>query len=88
MLTARAQFPLLLLDDGRVLAVGGVARPEARALAEAEIFDPAPETWTSAGRLAVQRWNHRVLRFGSGALVLGGYNASGQLSSVETIDRL
>ncbi|MBS1152891.1 MAG: Branched-chain amino acid transporter, amino acid-binding protein [Myxococcaceae bacterium] len=88
MATARSQFPLLLLDDGRVLAVGGVLRPAGKALAEAEIFDPATGTWSSAGRLAVQRWNHRVLRFGSGALVVGGYNASGQLSSVEAIEHL
>ncbi len=77
-----------MLDDGRVLAVGGVLRPAGRALGEAEIFDPTTETWSSAGRLGVPRWNHRVLRFGPGVLVVGGYNASGQLSSVEAIDRL
>ena len=86
MATPRSQFPLLLLDDGRVLAVGGVLRPQGKALAEAETFDPTSGTWSPAGRLAVQRWNHRVLRVGRQVLVLGGYNASGQLGSVEAND--
>jgi N-acetylneuraminic acid mutarotase len=89
MASARSQFPLLLLGDGRVLAVGGVTRPAGRALAEAEVFDPATETWSTAGRLAVPRWNHRVLRLGEGVLVIGGYNTTvKQLSSVEMIDHL
>jgi N-acetylneuraminic acid mutarotase len=88
MATARSQFPLLPLDDGRVIAVGGVLRPEGRALGEAEIYDPETGTWSGAGRMAVPRWNHRVVRIPQGVLAVGGYNASGQLSSVELLDRL
>lgn len=88
MIAPRSQFPLLLLDDGRVLAVGGVSRPDGSALAEAEVFDPTTETWSPAGRLGVPRWNHRAVRLGARVLVVGGYNASGQLSSVEANDRL
>jgi N-acetylneuraminic acid mutarotase len=87
MATARSQFPLLLLGDGRVLAVGGVARPQGWALAEVEIYDPVTERWSSAGRLGQARWNHRVLRVSTGVLVVGGYSSSGQLSSVELNDR-
>jgi hypothetical protein len=89
MASARSQFPLLRLDDGRVLAVGGVVRPEGRGLSEAEFFDPSTETWSSAGRLSVPRWNHRVLHVAQGVLVVGGYNSQDkQLASVELLDGL
>lgn len=81
--TARTQFSLTRLSDGRVLAVGGVRRFPA-ALSSAEVFDPALGAWASAGSMTSGRWNHRAVLLPSGeVLVVGGCDVLGELTSVE-----
>jgi hypothetical protein len=90
MLESRSSFTLLPLADGRALAVGGVVRDDDnRALASAEVFDPTTEVWSSAGCMHVARWNHRAVALADESmLVIGGFNETLQLRSVERLDRV
>ncbi|UNU43215.1 hypothetical protein EAO27_11195 [Sphingopyxis sp. YF1] len=90
--TARSGATGTLLADGRVLVVGG-GRPDRaprRALASAELFDPATGRFDPAGTLAQARYKHGALRLASGdVLVVGGSDArdyDGKLRSVERFD--
>ncbi len=62
-----------LLEDGRVLVVGGQETPS-RELDSAEIYDPAADSWSSAGSMSVARGEgHRATRLSDGrVLVIGG----------------
>lgn len=89
---ARSGATATLLADGRVLVVGG-GRPDRapqRALASAEIFDPAAGRFGPAGTLAQARYKHGALRLANGdVLVVGGSDArdyDGKLRSVERFD--
>lgn len=80
----RTQFHLLLLSDGRAMAIGGVKRPPGTPLAYVEIYDPTTGKWTEAPPLALPRWNHRAVLLPNGdVFVVGGYNHSGELKQCE-----
>ena len=90
--TARSGATATLLADGRVLIVGG-GRPDRaprRALASAEIFDPAVGRFSPAGALAQGRYKHGAVRLANGdVLVVGGSDErdyDGKLRSVERFD--
>lgn len=90
--TARSGATATLLADGRVLIVGG-GRPDRaprRALASAEIFDPAVGRFSPAGALAQGRYKHGSVRLANGdVLVVGGSDErdyNGKLRSVERFD--
>ncbi|WP_439568919.1 Kelch repeat-containing protein [Sphingopyxis sp.] len=90
--TARSGATATLLVDGRVLMVGG-GRPDRaprRALASAEIFDPALGRFSSAGALAQGRYKHGAVRLENGdVLVVGGSDErdyDGKLRSIERFD--
>ena len=89
---ARSGATATLLDDGRVLIVGG-GRPDReprRALASAEIFDPATGRFSAAGAMAQERYKHGALRLANGdVLIVGGSDIGdydGKLRSVERFD--
>jgi hypothetical protein len=66
-----------LLPDGKVLVVGGEVQGVrlANALASAELFDPATETWSPAGSLVNQRLRHNAVLLPTGkVIILGGWN--------------
>ncbi|MEU6994716.1 DUF6603 domain-containing protein [Streptomyces sp. NPDC046465] len=82
--TARKGHQATLLPDGRVLVTGGEAAVAAdgtfgpRALASAELFDPAAGTWTPAAALPSGRARHRALLTRAGdVLVIGGTTGPG-----------
>jgi hypothetical protein len=61
-----------LLQDGRVLVIGGV-RNDGTAMASAEIWDPATRTFSPAGSLTRPRAGHAATRLHDGrVLVVGG----------------
>ena len=77
-----------LLNDGRVLVVGGVDSV-GNDVVTAEIYDPANGgTWTSTLPVDVARYNHLATLMPNGqVLVMGGSNASTTfLSSAELYD--
>ncbi|MGL5003103.1 MAG: Kelch repeat-containing protein, partial [Casimicrobium sp.] len=85
---ARTDHTATLLDNGRVLIVGGrsVAGSEA-ALATAVLYDPTTNTWSNAGNLAAARSQHTATRLRNGKiLVVGGKNNATVLASAELYD--
>jgi WD40 repeat protein len=85
--TVRNQLTATLLPDGRVLAAGGgstlsfpLSGPNA------ELYDPATETWAATGGFKTDRFGHTATLLPNGkVLAIGGYNG-GALSSVEIYD--
>jgi hypothetical protein len=70
--TARQYHRSILLDDGRVLALGGEG-PSWATLASAELYDPATDTWTLTGSLSAPRSYHGAVRLSDGkVLAIGG----------------
>jgi hypothetical protein len=62
MSAPRIQMNAVLLPTGKVLALGGSAQNNTASTASlgADLFDPASETWTPAGRMARARMYHSV----------------------------
>jgi hypothetical protein len=75
MLGARKDFGATLLDDGRVLAVGGRGVGNALITA-AEIFDPATGLFTPTGSLAAGREVFDVVRLNDGRVFVPGTAAT------------
>jgi len=66
-----------LLEDGRVLVVGGQESPS-RKLDTAEIFDPVAGTWSSAGSMSQKRGSgHEAIRLEDGRVLVLGENDDG-----------
>jgi hypothetical protein len=91
MLAARANFTATLLQNGKVLIVGGVAdmTVAGTATTRVEIFDPSTRRFSIAASLAFARAGHTATLLSSGkVLVAGGYSQLGSaaLNSVETYD--
>lgn len=69
---ARNWHTATLLDDGRVLVVGG-AREQKSHLATAELYDPAKDAWTAAAPMKQARCLHQAVKLSDGSvLVVGG----------------
>src|SRR5205807_4207479 len=91
MTIARKDHTATLLPNGKVLVVGG--QPDSGNsifLRTAELYDPATETWTSTGSLAVGRAEHTATLLADGkVLVAGGLNlpiSQYSLASAELYD--
>lgn len=82
--TGRYLHTATLLNDGRVLVVGGIDST-GHEVASAELFDPASQTWMAAASLSTARFGHIATLMPNGqVLVMGGSNASNpSLSSAE-----
>lgn len=62
-----------VLQDGRVLVVGGSTEAEANQLSTAEIFDPRTNKWSAAAPMANPRARHTATLLADGrVLVVGG----------------
>jgi len=81
-----------LLQDGRVLVVGGVAGGSLNpiTLSFPEIYDPNAGTWTPAGTMLTNRTLHTATLLPNGTVLVAGGTASvgldGGLSSAEIYD--
>lgn len=74
MLVPRSGHSATLLNDGRILIVGGFAREATPPVATAEVFDPKTGAFTAAGKLGVARGGHSAVRMADGrVLVAGGW---------------
>lgn len=84
----RGYHTATLLANGKVLVAGGTKGSTASdTLATAEIYDPATNTWSSVGNMAVARQNHTASLLPSGkVLVIGGDDATNTLASAEIFD--
>lgn len=74
---ARAGHSAVLLDNRKVLVAGGTtvrSGDSVRALASAELYDPATNTWSATASMADARAGHpAVLLKGGRVLVAGGF---------------
>jgi Ca2+-binding RTX toxin-like protein len=92
MSVGRASSAMAPLPDGRVLVVGGTnfdGGTSATELSSAEIFDPATNSFSSAGigSMTVPRVGAVAAALPDGrVLVAGGYDHDGILSSAEVFD--
>ena len=69
---AASNAQLIPLLSGKVLLVGGVA--ESHVTAAAELYDPAPGTWSSIDSMQVARSHFAANRLSSGMVIVsGGY---------------
>jgi hypothetical protein len=69
--TARACHTATLLNNGKVLVVGGFNQTGA-ALASTEIYDPATGLWTAGPALATARGDHTATLLASGRVLIAG----------------
>lgn len=87
MTISRGFHTATVLDDGRVLIVGGYTSLDTDT-ARVEIFDPATNTFTQTGSLHLPRHGHSATLLMDGrVLVIGGYALpQGWLSDAEIYD--
>jgi N-acetylneuraminic acid mutarotase len=84
---ARSDHTATLLDNGRVLVVGGRSTTGNAALNTAQLYDFSTNAWTNAGNLTAARSGHTATRLRSGKiLVTGGQNNGTTLASAEVYD--
>jgi len=76
MATGHANPTSVLLDSGKVLVTGGYLwwnLPSGRSTSEANLYDPATNSWSLVGGLAQARHGHFAIRLYSGiVLIVGG----------------
>jgi hypothetical protein len=84
--TARTSFQSALLDDGRVLVMGGTDDSYAT-VASAELYDPVSNTWGPVGSLLAPRYMHEAVLLSDGkVLVFGGAGYTTSATSSELYD--
>jgi len=71
MSIGRSSFTATLLPSGKVLVTGGW-NSVGTVLSSAEIYDPATNSWTSAGNMAKARSGHTATLLASGRLLVAG----------------
>ncbi len=89
MTSPRLGHTATLLGNGKLLVVGGtVSGNQTGALASAELYDPATNTWAAVPSIAVARYGHEAAAVGPGkVLILGGIDGSADmLASAELYD--
>ncbi len=86
MSTPRWSHTATTLQDGRVLVVGGYRiGAESRALATAEIYDPATDRWTAVAPMGTGREGHTATLLHDGqVLIVGGTGGYGSQPDVAT----
>jgi hypothetical protein len=75
---SREQHPLVQLDDGRILAMGGTIA-NGDELTVTEVYDADGDAWTELAPMNVPRRNHGAALLADGSvLVMGGSNGNGR----------
>jgi hypothetical protein len=71
MTSARAEYGLVELPDGRVLAAGGID-PSYRVQTATELFDPAIGRWEASGKLATATMGSAIQALPDGQVLIAG----------------
>lgn len=86
MLSARSVFTTTLLNNGKILVVGGNG-PGGQAIAQAELYDPATNTWTATGALGEARQQHSATLLPNGrVLIVGGVVNGDTATAKKTVE--
>jgi hypothetical protein len=83
MIEPRRQHTATLLQDGRVLVVGGRSSFDTPSTSTAELYDPATGTWQSTGSMAVARIRHTATLLPGGLVLVAGGVQPGVAASAE-----
>src|ERR1700722_4739993 len=76
--TNREYCATVLLNNGKVLLVGGFNPANRQYLTSTEIYDPIAGTWSLTGSMTIGRANHTAITLADGkVLVVGGTCSSG-----------
>jgi hypothetical protein len=87
MSIARTSHIAVLLANGKVLVSGGFAPPNSESLKDAEVYDPATNTWSPTGAMNARRAAFAAARLSDGrVLVAGGFADNLPLVSAEIYD--
>jgi len=91
LVVARESHTATLLQDGRVLIVGGVRSQDGGfhwvSLSDAEIYDPVTGTFSPTGSLHDARYYHTATLLPNGkVLITGGFTGQDSLASAELYD--
>jgi N-acetylneuraminic acid mutarotase len=90
MSTTRTNFTITPLNNGKVLVTGGQTDASGLlgALSSAILYDPASNTWSSAGSMATARYNHTATLLSNGKVLVTGGNDNNDVaqSSAELYD--
>jgi N-acetylneuraminic acid mutarotase len=86
MAAARLQHTATLLNDGKVLVVGGMSYDQYGAITDSELYDPLTHAWTATtGHLATARLGHTATWLvADQVLVVGGQLGGGALTTSQT----
>jgi N-acetylneuraminic acid mutarotase len=87
--TSRTNRAVALLPDGRVLVAGG-GDPGAGtmgALFEAELYDPAADTWSPTAGMHTNRWGAAAIVLQDGSVLLVGGHTTGSFQFVGSAER-
>jgi hypothetical protein len=77
MATARFKHTATLLSDGDILVTGGEDLISYQDVwSSAELYDPATDTWSSAGDMAAARQDHTATPLGNGKVLIAGGSGS------------
>lgn len=87
MTTARSNFSMVQLANGKILAIGGLDG-SGNILSSVEIYDPTANTWQATGSLNVARSDFAAVALSNGKVLVAGGTGSGSspLASVEIFD--
>ncbi|MBP6823167.1 MAG: hypothetical protein KA368_16580, partial [Acidobacteria bacterium] len=82
----RADHTATLLADGKVLAVGGWNTTGTNVIRGCDIYDPATNTWTTAGTLTTARRFHSATLLFDGRVLAVGGDTTASLKTSELYD--
>lgn len=91
MHVARENHRATLLSNGEVLVAGGDdgITPSVKALASAEVYNPASGTWSFTGSMHVARFNFSANTLGNGEiLAAGGDNGAGDCCTTSSRQKI
>lgn len=82
LITARAGFTPVPLNNGKVLVAGGISGSQGgNMIASAELYDTTTGTWSATGSLATARANHTTTLLNNGKVLVTGGGSVGNGSA-------
>lgn len=74
----RANHAAILLDDDRVMVIGGQSGYAVSVLSSTEFFDPATDSWTLGPSMHTPRYDFPHVRLSDGRILVAGGRGSGK----------